>query len=433
MKTGIEKIRKLGASNLVKVFSTTFISTAVRFASNFVSGKIIAVYIGPAGLALFGQLTNATAIFLMLASGAINVGITKYLAEHSNEPAVQRAYVANALLITLYCSCITAVLIFLFGKSLSIYLFNSREYYYIICILAASIIFSAFNNILLSIINGFQLYKRYVKISIFSSLLMMLFTILLVKKWRVEGALVAYIAAQSVVLIISYYFVRNEAWADKKFWKAKPDKKILLKLSKFTLMTAVSAFVAPISAIIIRKFIVGHLSMKDAGIWEGICRISMTYLTLITSSLQVYYLPRLSELKSKIMIRKEILQAYKFILPVLLLVSILIFLFRSFIINILFSSEFLEMKDLFFFQLIGDFFKVSGFLIAFLMWAKGLIKLYVITEIFFTILYITLSYVGLHYFGLQGVVKAYALTYFIYFVFFLFFFRNYIFEKENRL
>ena len=430
----MKKIKKLLSLDLVKVSSTTFISTIVKFISNFISAKVIAVYVGPAGIAIFGQLTNAAAIFLMLASGAINTGITKYLAQHSNEPNVQKKYISNAFLITLYASIFVTIIILLFAKTISFYLFNNDSYLVVTYLLAASIIFSAFNNLFLSIINGFKQYKKFVKISIFSSFFMVLLTIILVKKWEVTGALTAYIAYQSLIIFISYYFIKKEDWIDFNFWKAKLDKKILKNLSKYTLMTLISASVLPICLITIRKILIHYNSIIDAGIWEGLNRISMTYLTLITSSLQVYYLPRLSELQSKDLIKKEIFQAYKLIIPFLLFMCFSIFFLRNQIIIILFSNEFLPMSNLFLFQLVGDFFKIASFLIAFLMWAKGMIKIFILTEILFSGFYIAASYFGLKYWGLDGVVKAYALNYFLYFIFFIVYFKKILIaSKPNNL
>jgi len=51
-------------------------------ATGLVSNKIIAIYLGPGGLALLGQFSNFIAIATTISSGGITAGITKYVAEY---------------------------------------------------------------------------------------------------------------------------------------------------------------------------------------------------------------------------------------------------------------------------------------------------------------------------------------------------------------
>ena len=53
----------------------------------------------------------------------------------------------------------------------------------------------------------------------------------------------------------------------------------------------------------------------------------------------------------------------------------------------MFSKEFYPMIDFFLWQLIGDFFKIMSWILAFIMVAKSMTKLYIITEIIFSLLF----------------------------------------------
>ena len=78
-KSFISRVLK---ADIVKVFSLTSISTLVKMCTGLVSVKIVASIIGPAGVALVGQLNNFSTIALSLATGGINSGIPKYIAEY---------------------------------------------------------------------------------------------------------------------------------------------------------------------------------------------------------------------------------------------------------------------------------------------------------------------------------------------------------------
>lgn len=94
-------------------------------------------------------------------------------------------------------------------------------------------------------------------------------------------------------------------------------------------------------------------------------RISGLYLLFVTTSFSVYYLPKLSEIKTQVLL-KEIIKTYKIITPIIVISLILIFLLKNLVINVLFTKEFYPMKDLFFWQLLGDFFKIMSWILAFL-------------------------------------------------------------------
>ena len=70
--------------NLIKTSFYTSLSTAVSFITGFIITKVVAVKIGPKGMAYLGQFQNTTAILTMLATGAIATGVIKYLAEWVN-------------------------------------------------------------------------------------------------------------------------------------------------------------------------------------------------------------------------------------------------------------------------------------------------------------------------------------------------------------
>ena len=59
-------------------------STVVKMLTGLISVKVVASIIGPSGVALVGQLNNFATIAMSLASGGINNGITKYVAEREN-------------------------------------------------------------------------------------------------------------------------------------------------------------------------------------------------------------------------------------------------------------------------------------------------------------------------------------------------------------
>ncbi|MCC8142835.1 MAG: hypothetical protein LIO97_02180 [Tannerellaceae bacterium] len=135
-----------------------------------------------------------------------------------------------------------------------------------------------------------------------------------------------------------------------------------------------------------------NISTIEAGWWEGMNRISNLYLLVVTTSFSVYYLPKLSELENKRDIKYEIVKAYKVVIPTLLFLFTLVYLLRFIVIRVLYTPEFLPMEELFIWQLVGDLFKVSSWLLAFVMIAKSMTKAFIITEFYFPLFILELDY-----------------------------------------
>lgn len=397
----------------VKVSSWTSLATAIKIGSGFLTVKVLAVYAGPEGMAVFGQLVNASTVFMTLATGAINTGVTKYIAEFSSNKEKQDAVIATAIKITFICSIVIGVILIVTSESFGKFLFNSSSYSDILRIFGLTIGLYAFNNLFISIINGYKAYKEYVLISVASSILVMVTTILLVYYLGTYGALLAYVTVQSAVIVVTLMVMRTMKLRVRLF-RLSVDLPIARLLFLYSLATLTSAIVVPVSQIVTRHIITELISVESAGIWEGINRISAGYLMIITTSIQVYYLPRLSEIEGKHNLISEIKKTCSIVLPPLLVVTTVIFFIKDFIITTLFTKDFSSMSELFFAQLLGDFLKIASWLIAYAMFAKAMVKQFIITEIIFNFLYVILVYFFISSFGFEAISWAYCTTYLVY-------------------
>lgn len=407
-------LRKLMGVDIVKVFSLNAWATFVRMLAGMISVKVVALIIGPAGIALLGQLNNFNTILLGLANGGISSGVTKYVAEHKDDENLIKKYLSNSLRITLICSLIIAFVLIVGCYPLSQLILLSGEYYYVFIVFGLTIVLYALNGLLISILNGFKQFKKYVEINIVGTLIGLAYSLLLVLLWNLPGALINAVTYQSIVFFATLWMCRKQQWLKIYFFKEKYDKIITKQYFGYSIMTITTLALLPISQLFLRGYVISEISATDAGIWEGMNRVSGSYLSVITTALSVYYLPRLSEIKNNIELRNEVFKCYKFIIPMLLLIGGLIYFFRYYIIWLLFTPDFNSMEKLFLWQLFGDLFKISSWMLAFIMVAKAKTKMFVMTEILFGFIYIVLSFICLKFNGIVGLTQGYLLNYILY-------------------
>lgn len=413
------KIKNILKLDIVKVFSLTSISTFFQMLASFISVKVIAVIIGPAGIALLGQLNNFSAIIMSFATGGINIGVTKYVAESKENKEQLKDLIATAAKIILTLSIIIGISVIFTSKFLSKKILLDIQYYYVYIIFGIALVFNACNSLLLSIVNGFKHFKIYIKVSICSSIIGLIISLLLVFFFGLNGALISAVTSQSLLFFIVLLIIKKEDffWLNRQYFLSEFKKIIAKKYFKYTLMALTSALTVPASQLLIRTYLIKTFSIQQAGYWEAMNKLSNMYLNIIISSFSIYYLPRLSELVDSAAIKKELRIAYKVVIPLLIILLPSIYLFRRLIITIVFSIDFSAMESLFFGQLLGDFFKITSWLIAYLMVAKGMTKLFITSEIIFSATFIGLMYFFCSLFELQGVVIGYAMNYGLYLIF----------------
>ena len=428
----IKKAKNLLQTDLIKVFSLTGLSTVIKLLTSYITVKVVAALVGPGGIALIGQLQNFTAIFTTLGSGGINNGVIRYVSEYKSDEASLKKYVQSGLKITVYLSLFSGFLLILLSSQLSGWILLDEQYYYVFIFLGASLLFMSLNNFLLSILNGLQEFRKFVIINIITSLIGLLLTVFLVINFKLQGALIATVTYQSIVFFGTTAFLRKIDWFSKAFLWGKMNREIIKKYFSYSLMAVVSAATVPVSQLLVRGHLIQEYTVENAGFWEGMNRISGLYLMLFTTSFSVYYLPKLSAIKSQNLLRKEILNTYKIITPIIIGSLIGIFLLKDLVINVLFTREFYPMKNLFFWQLLGDFFKIMSWILAFLMVAKSMTKMYIITEILFSLLLVGLSYYFIDRNGVIGATQSYCLNYFIYFVVMVIIFRKLLFKSHLK-
>jgi len=402
---------------LIKTSILSFIATVIKMLAGLVINKAVAVYIGPSGLAIVGQFQNFSQLAMAAAQGAINSGVTKYAAEYGKDGERIPILFSTASKISLVSSVIVGVGIILFSRYASEYFLKSEDYTYVFVIFGFTIVLFVINNLLLAIINGLKEIKTWVMINITQSIYSLIFTTLLIVFLGLDGALIALVTNQSVILLIVIWMLRKHQVINAANFKSAFNKTEAKKLSCFALMTMITLVTVPLSLVIVRNLITSEGGLLDAGYWQGIWYLSSMSLLIFMTVIKVYFLPKLSETKSRRELRFEIKRGLALFLILAMLCFITIYLLKEWIVLLLFSEEFLPMIDLFVWQLIGDFLKLAGTFFGILLAAKAKHVRVVFINVLFSILFVLLVYFYFDRMGLEGVVYAHFINNILYLFF----------------
>ena len=426
------KIKKFFKTDLFKTTFWNGIATVIKLFTGLVTNKIVAIYLGPGGIALLGQFNNFTSMVMSFATFGVNTGVTKYIAEYKDDINKRNEMISTGFYLILVGTLIASLVIFFGRYYFSDSILHTRQYIFVFIIFSVTLMLFTFNALFIAIFNGFKEFKIIIVRNILGSVISLFVAFLLVIRWGLKGALVGIILSQTLVFFLIIGAALKSKWFHFKILLKNFDKGSILRLMNFTLMTFVMAIFETYVQILVRNNIIKSLSVTEAGYWEGITRISNIYLMVITTTLSLYYLPRLSEIKHNKELKAEIFKGYKFILPLTVFTCFIIFILKSYIIRILYTEAFMPMLPLFKFQLSGDILKISSWLISYNLLARAMTKTIIITEIVFGLLYYFLNLFLVKNFGIIGTTYAYALNYSVYFLTMLILFFKFFKEEKNE-
>lgn len=420
----IQKIRHelIGHSGFFKVTILSSVSSGLKILVSFVVSKFLAVYAGPAGFALVGQMNNFLSILHAFGSGGLNTGLTKYVSEYEEDITNRNKFISATLFSMLVLTTLSCLLLALFSSQVSEYLFKTAEYS--IYLLITSLLMFLYNagQLFLAVINGLKLFKTFIGVNILISLAGLISSLFFIYFFGVKGAILSMIVNLVFYFLVVWPFLNKAEWF--KWQEIKPIfyKEETKKLSSFTLMFLVSSSVTPLIQLSLRSHLLIHFSEQSAGFWEALNRISQIPILMLTTAFSTYYLPHLAQIKTKVLMRQEIYKTLRLIIPISIGILGSIYLFRNLLIQIVFTKGFEPISDLMFWQLVGDFLRLLSFVFAYVLLAKAQTLNYIFGEVFFGICMYGISLLLLPTFGLVGITYAYSFSYFLYLLLVVFFF-----------
>lgn len=396
--------------NITKSIALTMIATSIKLLNALFLVKLVSLYLGPEGLAKMGQFISFVTAITVVAGGGINQGLIKYVSEYRQDKEKLRGVISSGNFIVLSTSFLSFLLILIFRNNFSELIFNTKDYRYLFVFLSFAQFLLGLGNILTAIINGYKEIYKLTLVNIGGTVTSALLSIILIYSYGFEGILVAFILSQSMICFYSFYFCKTIKDFNLAYLIPKFNKENCVALAKFSLMLFTAALMAPLIQMATRKCLLIQLSWQEVGYWEGVTKISDAYLMLLTTVISVYCLPLMAEKKFKNETIVELLRILKIIFPLTIFLATQVFLFREYIILILFSPDFLPMKSLFFWQLMGDVIRLIAMFGSYFLISKALYKMYIFIEIFYGVMFLTLVYALVPLYGVEGAVYAFALN-----------------------
>ncbi|MEO8516369.1 MAG: O-antigen translocase, partial [Flavobacterium sp.] len=334
-------IHKIKSSELFKITSLNSVSVLVKIGIGLITSKFLAVFIGPKGMALVGNLRNFLTSVESISTLGFQNGIVKYVAENESDNEELKKFFSTLFFSLIAMTLVLSSVLFFFANYWNSIVFDHGfDYSFVFKALAIALPWYAASIFLLAIMNGLGQFRKVIYINIIGTVLGFIVTLFLIWKCLTLGALLAIIITPSLLFFVSMYFITKEISIISLIKLNSFDFKIIKNLSHYFLMAVVSGILGPLVFLVIRNQVIDTIGLKEAGFWEAISRISTYYLLFVNTLITLYYYPKLVVAKNNKETKKVFFGFYKSILPLFGIGLIVIYCIRVFIVQLLFTNDF---------------------------------------------------------------------------------------------
>ncbi len=417
--------QKIVNNLFLKVFSYNSIVVLVKFITAFIVSKVSAIFLGPSGYALVGNLKNILQGVLGVTSTGFQSGVIKYVTENKTDKRELNVVISSVIFLCIIISCIVSVFVYVFSESLSIYVLKEASYSIIFKWLALLLPLVSLSFLTVYLVNGLQKFKLYTFLVSLSNILNALITFILIYYSNLEGALFASILVPALNFLLGFIFKEIRDIYILFFRNYKHISIGFIKsISVYLMMAIYSSILISLSYLLVRNQIIESIDLFNAGLWESMNKVSSFYMVFFSSLFTLYLLPQLTVNETLTGYYSIMKNYFKYLIPFMILVFLILFLFRVFLIKIVLTEEFKSIEQFFLLQFFGDFIKIIAFSLAYQFHAKKMVKFYIISDFVLYVSFYVLSVYLLKYFSLGGVFYAYIVSTILYFLFVLIFILN---------
>src|SRR5690554_807720 len=388
-----------------KILSFNSLSVVFKILMGVISTKLVSIYLGIQGINTLEFFRNFTSVTESLSAFGTQNGIVKQSAL-SKSVDTDRRIISSTLFLLFFIYILILATSGLFFDQLQNLLFQSDRFDKFIILYLLSLPVFIIYTVFINFFQGKEFYTKIIVINTIGYILNIVLSIYLIINYKLEGAILQIIIAPLLLAIISMFIINKNFKIIQLFSFRYFDIAIIKSLLKFSSMQLVSTILAPLSFIFIRNLIQINISVDSASIWSAILRLSSFYMVFINTVCHLYFYPKLIKSITNSDMKEVIKEYFVKFIPITFIGFLLCFLLQNIIIILLYTPEFLVIKDFFFLQILSDFIKTAAMIFGYSLIAKEYLKLYITLEIMSVSIYVTLSYVLIDYFQLNGVFYA---------------------------
>ncbi len=375
---------------------------------SLIRNKLVAMWIGPAGVGLFGIFNQA----LEMLNTATNLGVRNSSVRDISQAVEKRDSSMISRIITvvrrwsLWLGLGGALITMAIAPLLSRLTFGDFNHIWHYVALSAAVLFMALTNGEYAVLQGLSKLKKLARVTVSGTLGGLLISIPMFYFLR-EDSVLPSIIVYALCVMAAALFTK-----DKEFPKAKVTSRETVSMGadfiKLGVFMTLGSFVAMLASYIFVSWLNITSGKETVGFYQAGYTLVDKYAGLVFVALGYEYYPRLarvagSSMRLRVFVSNQINLSFMVLTPCLLAFILL----RSHLVWLLYSKEFLVILTYISWGVVGTVLRATSWCLSFVMLAKGDGKIFLITESLDAVIGLTLNIVCFSLWGVDGLGFAY--------------------------
>ena len=382
---------------------------------SLVRNKLVAIWIGPAGVGLFALFNQA----LEMLNIATNLGVRNSSVRDISQAVEKRDSTLIARILTvvrrwsLWLGLGGALITMAIAPLLSRLTFGDFSHVWHYVALSAAVLFMALTNGEYAVLQGLSKLKKLAKVTVSGTIGGLLISIPMFYLWREDSVLPSIIAYALCVMAAALIL------KDKEYPAAQVSRHEAVVMGadfiKLGVFMTLGTFVTMLASYIFVSWLNITGGKEMVGFYQAGYTLIDKYAGLVFVALGYEYYPRLSRVahssqRLRVYVSNQINITFMVLTPCLLAFILL----RSHLVWLLYSGEFLVILTYISWGVVGTVLRAMSWCLSFVMLAKGDGKIFLITESLDAVIGLVLNIVCFSLWGVDGLGYAYLAWYAIY-------------------
>ena len=382
---------------------------------SIVRTKLVALWIGPVGVGLFGLFNNA----LEMINTAAGLGVRNSSVRDISQALETGNRQRLALVITVvrrwsfWLGLAGALLTLLLSPLLSQITFGNTEYVWGFVALSIAVLLGTLSNGEQAVLQGSSQLRRLATANLWGTVAGLLVSIPLFYGLR-ERSVLPSILAYAVATALALWFLRNKAYPAAKATRVQT-LTVGRDFVRLGIFMTIGTFASILASYVFNAWLNHHAGTQAVGYYQAGYTLIIKYTGLILSALGMEYYPRLARVVShRERLRVFVSQELNVTLLVMVPVVALFIVLREWIVVLLYRADFITIIDMVSWGMLGALFRAISWCMSFVMLAKGDGRTYVVTEVASAAIGLALNVSFYHLWGLTGLGLSFLAWYVIY-------------------
>ena len=377
--------------------------------------KLVAMWIGPVGIGLFGLFNNALE---MICTGS-NLGIRSSSVRDISQAVATQDQSVVARMVTvvrrwsLWLGLAGALLTLSLAPLLSELTFGDSGHIWGFVALSVAVLLQALTNGEYAVLQGTARLKRLASVTLWGTIAGLVVSIPLFYLLR-ERSILPSIIAYAVALAVAAWLMRNRDYPVVQMGR-RETYGLGLGFVKLGIYMTLGNFAAILASYAFNAWLNLNAGTEVVGYYQAGYTLINKYTGLILTALGMEYYPRLARVShSRLRMRAFVSQEINVAIAIMAPVVALFILLRELVVWILYTPEFNIILTFISWGMVGTVLRTLSWCLAFTILAKGDGKTYLWTEVASAVINLALNIVFYRMWGLTGLGVAFLVSYLLY-------------------